>query len=109
MRIRSAIAVGIGGSVLALGAVALPAEASQQTVRVPSWCVGAHERGDINKYAVSCNVQFAYYAKVTCSNGSKTKTARGVVTNDNRESWAYCTAFGRDYRVVPGTGGPVKA
>ncbi|GGV28190.1 hypothetical protein GCM10010277_10180 [Streptomyces longisporoflavus] len=112
MRIRQALAVAVTGAALSLGA-SMPAQAApsapQSAAGIPSWCVGGAQWSDRSTYGASCDVAFAYYAKVKCSNGSTTKTARGVVTNDGRTSYAYCTAFGTSYRVVPGSGGPVKA
>lgn len=112
MRVRHALAATVAGATLTLGAFG-PAQAVQSSPQsaasIPSWCIGGAEWSDRNTYGVACNVAFAYYAKVTCSNGSSTKTARGVVTNDNRWSYAYCSAFGSSYRAVPGTGGPVRA
>ncbi|MFB6813438.1 hypothetical protein ACFCV8_02690 [Streptomyces sp. NPDC056347] len=114
MGIRSTLAIGLGGAVLALGTVAVPAQAvaaaPQGALALPSWCTnGAPWDTDGRTYGVRCDVTFAYYAKVTCTNGSTTKIARGVQTNDNRWSYAYCTSFGSDWRRVAGTGGPVKA
>lgn len=119
MRIRSALGVGLGGAFLALGAVAVPAQAvpapsveaaPQGALALPSWCTNG-EPWDVDgrTYGVRCDVGFAYYAKVTCTNGSSTKIARGVQTNDNRWTYAYCTSLGSSWRVVPGTGGPVRA
>ncbi|MFF3893163.1 hypothetical protein ACFYY3_08220 [Streptomyces sp. NPDC001812] len=114
MRIRSALGVGLGGAVLALGAVAVPGQAveaaPQGALALPSWCTnGKPWDEDGRTYGVRCDVTFAYYAKVTCTNGKSTKIARGVQTNDNRWSYAYCTSHGSNWRVVPGTGGPVRA
>ncbi|MFH0179145.1 hypothetical protein ACIA6D_42590 [Streptomyces cacaoi] len=112
MRVSHALAVTVAGAALTLGA-SVPAQAApsapQSAASIPSWCIGGAQWSDRNTYGVACDVTFAYYAKVTCSNGSSTKTARGVVTNDNRWSYAYCSAFGSSYRAVPGTGGAVRA
>jgi hypothetical protein len=112
MRLRHALAVTVAGAALTLGA-STPTQAAQfsppSAANTPSWCIGGAEWPSRNTYGVACDVAFAYYAKVTCSNGSSTKTARGVVTNNNHWSYAYCSAFGSSYRAVPGTGGPVRA
>ncbi|QLH24225.1 hypothetical protein [Streptomyces sp. Rer75] len=85
-------------------------ETSQSAVAVPSWCArGEVWNTDGRTVGVRCDVTFAYYAKVTCTNGTTKKVARGVTTNDNRWSYAYCTSFGSSYRVVAGTAGPVRA
>ncbi|MEV6796842.1 hypothetical protein AB0M91_00650 [Micromonospora rifamycinica] len=103
MRIRSALGAGLIGLTLSVGTMAAPAQAS-----IPSWCSGGDDWADGRTYGAACDVTFAYYARVTCSNGTTTKTARGTTTNDNRWSYAYCTAFGSGYRIV-GSGSPVKA
>ncbi|WP_157865064.1 hypothetical protein, partial [Streptomyces prasinopilosus] len=70
MRIRSALGVGLGGAVLALGAVAVPAQsvevAPHGALALPSWCTNG-EAWDVDgrTYGVRCDVTFAYYAKVT--------------------------------------------
>jgi hypothetical protein len=115
MRFRSALA-GLGGAVLTFGGLAVPARAVQSAppratvLPVPSWCA----RGQIwdvdgRTVGARCDVTFSYYVKVTCTNGSTRKVARSGYTNDNRWEYAYCTAFGSNWRVVPNTGGPVKA
>ncbi|GAA0512864.1 hypothetical protein Ade02nite_88290 [Paractinoplanes deccanensis] len=103
MRMRSILGASFVGAALTLGTMAAPAQAS-----IPSWCSGGSEWSDTRTYGASCDVDFAYYARVTCTNGTTTKTARGVTTNDGRYSYAYCTAFGSSYRVK-GAGTPVKA
>lgn len=112
MRVRHVLAATVAGAALTLGA-SIPVQAvqstPQSTASIPSWCIGGAEWADRNSYGVACDVAFAYYAKVKCSNGNSTKTARGVVTNNNHWSYAYCSAFGSSWRAVPGTGGPVRA
>ncbi|MFC9227791.1 hypothetical protein ACFTZI_02270 [Streptomyces decoyicus] len=91
-------------------ATAAAGRTSQSAAAVPSWCArGEVWNTDGRTVGVRCDVTFAYYAKVTCTNGTTTKVARGVTTNDNRWSYAYCTSFGTSYRVVAGTAGPVRA
>ncbi|GCD92818.1 hypothetical protein [Embleya hyalina] len=46
---------------------------------------------DKNTFGVHCNTNRAYYAWAKCKNG---QTTRGVVTNSDRWSYAYCTAIG---------------
>ncbi|MEU4566216.1 hypothetical protein [Micromonospora sp. NPDC023956] len=103
MRIRSTLGAGLVGVTLALGTMAAPAQAS-----IPSWCSGGGEWSDGRSYGARCDVSFAYYARVSCTDGSTTKTARGVTTNDNRWSYAYCTSFGSGFRIS-GVGSPVRA
>ncbi|MFJ8547350.1 hypothetical protein ACIRFH_36370 [Streptomyces sp. NPDC093586] len=60
---------------------------------------------DDNTFGASCNSANAYYAAVKCSNG---QTARGVITNDGRWSYAYCTAYGSNVRIAGGAQGKVQ-
>lgn len=113
MRMRSALGVGLGGAVLALGAVVAPAQAVEATpqgaLAIPSWCTNGQAWDvDGRTYGVRCDVSFSYWAKVKCTNGNRTQDVRGVQTNNNHWSYAYCTSLGSDWRRVAGTGGPAR-
>ncbi|MEU6289886.1 hypothetical protein [Streptomyces sp. NPDC046988] len=84
---------------------------AQAAAPVPHRLAAACQEWDTDNYTfgVRCATSQAYYAKVTCTNGSSRKTARGVITSSNIWSYAYCSAFGPGYYKVGGSGGVVYA
>ncbi|MGW2896742.1 hypothetical protein ACWDAO_19500 [Streptomyces sp. NPDC001212] len=89
----AATALAVGG----LTVLTAPPASAASTATCTTW-------QDENTFGASCNSANPYYAKVLCSNG---KIARGVITNDGRWSYAYCTSYGSNVRIAGGQQGSV--
>ncbi|MFJ3900272.1 hypothetical protein [Streptomyces sp. NPDC090025] len=113
MRTRNLLAGLMLGTSLVAGGFVLPAQAqavngpAAQEQALPPECTPWDT--DNYTYGVKCATTRAYYAKVTCRNGSQQKTGRGVITSGGNTSYAYCSAYGPGWVKVGGTGGVVWA
>jgi hypothetical protein len=104
----------MASAALALGGTAAYAQATTPAERaiasLPSWCTNGDEWDvDNYTYGATCSGSQVFYARVTCQNGSGTKSyARGSDASYGGWSYAYCSTKGPGWKVVPYSGTVLK-